>query len=47
MTKKKSNKSAIRTDKDREVARRNRAIYSATDPTLGYPKGLGLLSVPL
>ena len=46
MTKKKSNKSAIRTDKDKEVARRNRAIYSATDPTLGYPKGLGLLSVP-
>ena len=47
MTKKKSNKSAIRTDKDKEVARRNRAIYSATDPTSGYPKGLGLISVPL
>jgi hypothetical protein len=47
MAKKKNNKSAIITDKDKEVARRNRAIYSATDPTTAYPSGIGLVSIPL
>ena len=42
MTKKKNNKSAIRKDSDKQVSKLNRAIYSATDPTFGYPTGFGV-----
>lgn len=45
MTKKNNNKSAIRKDSDKKVSRLNRAIYSATDPTYGYPTGLGIPAV--
>lgn len=45
MAKKINNKSAIRKDSDKKVSRLNRAIYSATDPTYGYPTGLGIPAV--
>ena len=45
MAKKNNNKSAIRKDSDKKVSRLNRAIYSATDPTYGYPTGLGIPAV--
>lgn len=45
MAKKINNKSAIRKDSDKKVSRLNRAIYSATDPTYGYPTGLGIPTV--
>ena len=47
MAKKSNNKSAIRTEKDKGVPRLNRAIYSATDPTYGYPSGFGIPAVGL
>ena len=45
MANKNNNKSAIRKDSDKKVSRLNRAIYSATDPTYGYPTGLGIPAV--
>lgn len=46
MAKKKSN-SAIRTEKDKKVSRLNRAIYTAVDPTYGYPEGMAVAAAAL